>query len=123
MILDEYKGQLEQEMIPSMAYFINHQNPVISQFAIDLESFSDVVSPGWVKFGVDVPQEIHLLKKGVEHRLYSLKEKRLYAIIIEAKELLKVADPFENKNVYEFVISLENQKKRVNKLLGRTVIR
>lgn len=123
LILDEYKAQVEKETIPGFQYFINHQNPAIAQFAIDLASFSDVVSPGWEKFGVEVPQEIQLLKKGVDHHLFSLKEKRLYSAIQQAKELLKDADPFENKHFYEFVLMLENQKKRVNKLLGRIVIR
>ena len=123
LVLDEFQHQLEQEIIPNMQHFTNHQNPAISHFAIELASFSDSVSDGWGKFGVEVPKEIHLLKRGIEHQLFSLKEKRLLKIIQEAKELLKDADPFENIKPYEFVMMLEAQKKRVNKILGRTVIK
>ena len=123
LVLDEFHHELEAGNIPTLHTFTHHQNPAISGMAIDIASISDTVSYKWEKFGVIVPQEIHFIKKGVEHQLFSLKEKRLNSILKEAKELIKTADPFENKNVYEFVILLENQKKRVNKLLGRTIIR
>jgi len=123
MVMDEFHHELESGNIPAMHTFVNHANPAVSQVAINIASFPDSVSPKWGKLGVHVPEEIYSIKKGIEHQLFSLKEKRLNQIIKDAKELLKVADPFENKNVYEFVIMLENQKKRVNKILGRTVIR
>lgn len=123
MVLDEFQHELESGVIPTMQTFTHHSNPAVSQVAIDIASFSDIVSYKWEKFGVSVPQEIHHIKKGIEHQLFSLKEKRLNQIIKEAKELVKTADPFEHKHVYEFVILLENQKKRVNKILGRTIIR
>ncbi|MBC7694233.1 MAG: DNA primase [Burkholderiales bacterium] len=123
MVLDEFQHELESGVIPTMQTFTHHSNPAVAQVAINIASFSDIVSYKWEKFGVSVPQEIHHIKKGIEHQLFSLKEKRLNQIIKEAKELVKTADPFEHKHVYEFVILLENQKKRVNKILGRTIIR
>jgi len=123
LVLDECQHYLEQENIPTTQTFLNHQNPIISQFALNIASFSDVVSPGWGKFGVDVPMEINSLKKGIEHRLFSLKDRRLNTIIFSAKENLKTADPFENEDVYKYLIQLEIQKKRVNKILGRTIIK
>ncbi|MBI3521308.1 MAG: DNA primase [Bacteroidetes bacterium] len=123
MVLDEFQHELENGNIPTIQTFTHHQNPAISQVAIDFASFADTVSPKWEKFGVAVPQEVHFIKKGIEHQLFSLKEKRLYQIIKDAKELVKTADPFEHKHVYEFVIMLENQKKRVNKILGRIVVK
>lgn len=123
MVLDEFQHQLESGHIPTMQTFTHHSNPAISQVAIDFASFAESVSPQWEKFGVSVPKEIHFIKKGIEHQLFSLKEKRLSQIIKDARELTKTADPFENENVFRFLISLENQKKRVNKILGRTIIR
>ncbi len=123
LVLDEFQHELEKGIIPVLQTFTHHQNPAISQVAIDVASFSDVVSPKWEKLGVAIPKEIHAIKRGVEHQLFSLKEKRLSTIISSTKELLKTADPFENEDVFRFLISLENQKKRVNKILGRTVVR
>ncbi len=123
LVLDEFQHELEKGIIPVLQTFTHHQNPAISQVAIDVASFSDVVSPKWETLGVAIPKEIHAIKKGVEHQLFSLKEKRLSTIITSTKELLKTADPFENEDVFRFLISLENQKKRVNKILGRTVVR
>ena len=123
LVLDEFQHELEKGIIPVLQTFTHHQNPAISQVAIDVASFSDIISPKWEVLGVMIPQEIHAIKKGVEHQLFSLKEKRLSTIITSTKELLRTADPFENEDVFRFLISLENQKKRVNKILGRTVIR
>ncbi len=123
LVLDEFQHELEKGIIPVLQTFTHHQNPAISQVAIDVASFSDVVSPKWETLGVAIPKEIHAIKKGVEHQLFSLKEKRLSTIITSTKELLKTADPFDNEDVFRFLISLENQKKRVNKILGRTVVR
>ncbi len=123
MVMDEFHHELEAGNIPTLHTFVNHANPAVSQVAIDIASFPDTVSDKWEKLGVNVPKEIYAIKKGIEHQLFSLKEKRLAQILKDAKELLKVADPFENINVFEFVMMLENQKKRVNKILGRTVIK
>lgn len=123
LVLDEFQHELEKGIIPVLQTFTHHQNPAISQVAIDVASFSETVSPKWEKLGVSIPLEIHAIKRGVEHQLFSLKEKRLSTIITSTKELLKTADPFENEDVFRFLISLEKQKKRVNKILGRTVIR
>jgi DNA primase len=121
MVLDECQHHLEQGIIPTTNSFLNHQNPVISQFALNIASLTDVVSNGWQKFGVDVPLEIHLLKKGIDHRLFSLKARRLNTMILSIKEQLKTADPFENSDVFESIKKLEIQKMRVNKILGITI--
>lgn len=129
LILDEFQHELEQGQIPTLQAFINHSNPVIAQFALNIVNpemkITDTLSENWEKkFGVITPKEVHHLKhKGIEHQLFSLKEKRLAEIITSTKEELKTADPFENEDVFKLLISLENQKKRVNKLLGRTVIK
>lgn len=129
MILDEFQVELEKGIIPNVQTFINHPNPVVSQFALNIVNpemkITDVLSENWEKkFGVLTPKEIHHIKhKGIEHQLFSLKEKRLSEIIISTKESLKTADPFENEDVFKLLIALENQKKRVNKLLGRTVVK
>jgi len=122
MVLDECQHYLKQDIIPTTNSFLNHQNPIISQFALNIASLTDVVSNGWQKFGVDVPLEIHLLKKGIDHRLFSLKARRLNTIILSIKEQLKTADPFENSDVFESIKKLEIQKMRVNKILGITII-
>ncbi len=124
-VLDEFQHQLEQGNIPTLKTFIHHPNPAISQVAINVVTDDEkaIISPKWEKLGVNVPKEIHALKKGVQHQLFSLKEKRLSGMITQARDMLKTADPFENEDVFKFLISLENQKKRVNKILGRTVIR
>jgi DNA primase len=122
-VLDECQHYLEQGNIPSVQTFLNHENPVISNFALTIASFSEVVSPGWEKFGVDVPLEIHALKKGIDHRLFSLKARRLNSILLSTKEQLKTSDPFENTDVFETIKKLETQKMRVNKILGITVIK
>lgn len=123
MVLDEFHHELENGNIPILQTFTHHANPAISQLAVDFASFSEVASPGWSKFGVAVPEEIYKIKKGVYERLFSLKEKRLYEIIVETKKMLPDADLYENYDIHRSIIKFEEQKKRVNKILGRIIIR
>ncbi|MGZ3933152.1 MAG: DNA primase, partial [Bacteroidia bacterium] len=123
MVLDEYMHQMQHEKLPNMSYFINHANPVISGFAIEISSLPTDLSEKWGAFGVIVEKEIYTIKKAVQHALYSLKEKRLNQIITEKQELLKTAAPEENDIILKELVRLVQLKKEVNRLLGRIVIR
>lgn len=123
MVLDEYIHQLQNENLPNINYFINHTNPAISTFSIELSSSTSELSHKWSTFGVIVEKEIYNLKKSAQHTLYSLKEKRLSHIISEKQELLKTQDAEENETILREILRLTKLKINVNKLLGRIVIK
>lgn len=124
MVLDEFHHQLDEEKIPDAKYFLNHQNPAISKVAIDITSFNDSLSHKWHSFGVYVTHEIMQIKKAVQHAVFSLKEIRVNQLIHEHQEMLKQNMNEDDLNdVLIKLIHFNELKVRVNKLLGRTVIK
>ncbi len=123
-VLRFIQNEMDAKNIPSLQDYINNPNQLISQLSITLTTFNHTLSPHWQrKSGAETIEEVKQIKVITEHWLLSLKDKRLGQMILEAKNMLQDADPFENPKHYQFVIKLEEQKKRVNKLLGRTIIK
>jgi DNA primase len=125
LLLDEYIHELREDRIPKESYFLMHPNPAVAQLAVQLTEDAYQLSENWLnKYGVHIEMEIHNVKKTIEHALYVYKDKRLMDMINELKETLK--DP---KNDDDLFITLSEIKKyemfkaRVNKLLGRTIVK
>lgn len=124
MVLDEYKHQLDNDVIPGLHFFVNHTNPAVSTFAVNQLSFNHELSHKWDAFGVIVEKEIDHLKRSADHTLLSLKEKRLNQHILEKQELLRsIGENTENEALLKEILHLSALKKQVNKLLGRIVIK
>jgi DNA primase len=123
MVLDEYTHQLQNNELPSFNYFINHTNPAVSTFAIELFSQTPELSEKWNSFGVIVEKEIYNLKRSVQHTLFSIKEKRLNQIIAEKQELLKTSAAEDAETILKEIVQLTRMKINVNKLLGRIVVK
>jgi len=123
LILDEFKHELQNYRLPLLNYFIQHQNPAISTFAINNAQINYSLSDKWGKFGVLVTDEKNEVKKSAEHVLYSLKDKRLNKHIMEMKESLKTLAFEDVLKVQERIMYLEQEKKNLNKILGRIIIK
>ncbi len=123
MILDEFKHEIEQGRLPLLSYFIQHENPAISGFAINNAQINYNLSEKWSKFGVFITDEKNEVKKSSEHFLFSLKDKKLNSFILNLKEDLKVLSHEEIIKTQESIMKLEQNKKRINKLLGRIIIK
>ncbi|MCD6068064.1 MAG: primase [Bacteroidetes bacterium] len=125
LLLDEYVHELREDRIPQENYFIMHPNPAISQMAVQLAEDAYQLSENWLnKYGVHIETEIHNVKKTVEHALYVYKDKRLMDMIQELKETLK--DPENDDEMFMTLSEIrkyESFKARVNKLLGRTIVK
>ena len=122
-VLDEYINELDKQRIPNLQHFSMSQNPLISSFVINHILNSYELSAKWKTFGVIVAQEISNIKKGTEHLLYSLKAKKLTHYIFEKQELLKTANNDETPGILRDLGHLISLKSRVNKLLGRIIIK
>ncbi|MBK7817415.1 MAG: hypothetical protein IPJ60_07505 [Sphingobacteriaceae bacterium] len=70
---------------------------------------------------IDFEDPIH--KKSAEHFLFSLKEKKLNTFILDLKEQLKEQAYEDVIKTQEKIMNLEQNKKRINKLLGRIIIK
>ena len=122
-VLDEYIQEISNQRIPGLQHFSMSQKPLINSFVINHIIDNYELSSKWSTFGVEVTQELSNIKRGTQHVLFSLKEKKLNAFISEKQELLKSVPEEEAKTVLKEIIHLTNLKSRVNKLLGRIVVK
>jgi hypothetical protein len=122
-IYEEYVNELSNQRLPDLKYFSNHQNPLISSFVINHVHSNYELSKKWKLNGIFVPEEIHLLKKLTQTTLFSYKARKLNQFISESQQLLKVAEYDKVELILQEIIHLEKHKSRVNKLLGRVIIK
>lgn len=122
-VLDEFVREMSQQRLPDVRHFSASQDPLISSFVINNIISSHELSPGWEHFGVQVPKETTSIRRATTHLLFSLKEKKLNAYISEKQELLKTATDEETGVIMHEILHLISLKSRVNKLLGRIVIK
>ena len=123
VILDEYILELSHDRIPTIQHFSMSQNPIISSFVINNIINNYELSNKWEKLGVYISEEINDIKKSTENLLFSLKEKKINSFINQKQDLLKLTNPEETEHIIKEIIQLIDLKKRVNKLLGRIVIK
>ena len=123
VILDEYILELSHDRIPTIQHFSMSQDPIISSFVINNIINNYELSNKWEKLGVYISEEINDIKKSTENLLFSLKEKKINSFINQKQDLLKLTNPEETENIIKEIIQLIDLKKRVNKLLGRIVIK
>lgn len=122
-VLDEYTYEMKNHRLPDVDGFKNSQNPLVSGFVINNIISGYELSNKWSSFGVYVTSEITNIKKGTQHVLFSLKEKKLNKFISEKQEVLKGADEEMSHELLKEIIHLTSLKGRVNRLLGRVVVK
>jgi hypothetical protein len=122
-VLDEYIEELEAHRLPDVQHFLRSPDPLISSFAINYVLDKHEVSPKWINFGVIVPKEINQAKRDAIKTLFSFKSRKLNSYIVQIRETLKTISYEESIETLEEIKRLDALKGRVNKLLGREVIK
>lgn len=123
LVLDEYISEYSQDRLPPLQHFSMSPNPVISNFVINHVISNHELSNKWQNFGVYVSPEIANIKKAAQHLLFSLKEKKLNHYIAEKQEQLKNAPEELVNSILQDILHLISLKSRVNKLLGRIIVK
>lgn len=123
IVLDEYIEQLRLEHLPDLEHFMRSENPVISSFIINHVIDRYEVSDKWKNFGVTVPKEIDNAKKDAVRCITSLRSRKLNQLIQEKQLALKTVSFEESIALLEELKHLDDLKRKVNKLLGREVIK
>ena len=122
-VLDEYIEELKAQRLPNYQHFLRSQNPIISSFTINHVIDKHEVSPKWINFGVIVPHEIDQAKRDADKILFSFKSRKLNSLIVSIRETLKTMSYEESIETLEHLKHLDVLKRRINKLLGREVIK
>lgn len=122
-VLNEYTNEINKGHLPNLQHFSMSQDPIISSFVINHVLNNYELSHKWETFGVYVSSEISSIKKASQHLLFSLKEKKLNHYISQKQELLKTAEPEAIHGILNEILHLTTLKSRVNKLLGRIVVK
>jgi DNA primase len=122
-VFDEIEQDFRREQLPTVQKFSQSEHPLISSFVINHVISNHELSSRWVNFGVYVNSEVTNIKGGALHLLYSLKEKKLHAFIHEKQEMLKIAEDAQVEEILNEIKHLNELKSRVNKLLGRIVVK
>lgn len=123
VVLDEYIAQLKEQRLPDLQHFLRSPDPLVSSFAINNVIDKHEVSPKWINFGVIVPKEIDHAKRDADKTLFSFKSRKLNSYIASIRETLKTLSYEESIETLEEIKRLDALKGRVNKLLGREVIK
>lgn len=123
VVLDEYIEQLKQHRLPDVQHFLRSPDPLISSFIINHVIDKHEISPKWKNFGVIVPKEIDNAKRDAQRSLFSFKSRKLSHFINAKQQELKTQPYEEAIKILEEIKHLDTLKGRVNKLLGREVIK
>ncbi len=107
-----------------VSYFVNHPNPEVAKFCINVLSTAYDLSPNWMeKKQIYVKSEKDHLKMSVFNSILSYKLSVLEKSIKDLQKQLKNATDDSVMEILNSIAKKENQKKLISKELGRTVLR
>lgn len=116
--------QLNNGIIPEHNDFTQHQNPVISQFAIDVLTSKYDVSENWANHGVFPTSEEDLLSVGVINTVDGFKLCKVTQAILELQEQFKLEQSDENiQEMMGKLIHYQTLKRVLAKKLGRIILK
>jgi DNA primase len=122
-IFNFYEEKLKAEKIPSHQDFINHPNPEISQYAINIFSIRDEISPGWAENKIFVTTEDQNLKKTIEDDVMSFKRSKISRLILQKKELLKEESIEVQMGLLKEIYDLEKIERQLASRSGIVIFR
>ncbi len=124
LVLDTYIEELRNHRLPQLSFFLNHSNPIISDFTVKNVVNNHVLSPYYEKrFGILVPDEVSVAKINAEKVLFSFKSRILELHKREKNEMLKEVSYEDAIPIIKEILHYNSLIARVSKLLGRIVIR
>ena len=116
--------QLNNNKIPQHNDFTQHQNPIISQFAIDVLTSKYDVSENWAKHGVFPVGEEELLSVGVINTVDGFKLSKVNQTILALQEEFKLETSEEKHlEMMKTLIHYQTLKKILAEKLGRIILK
>ena len=125
IVYDYCATQIEASIIPTHNDFTQHQNPIISQFAIDVLTSKYDISENWAKkHGVFPQPEEAQLSKGVINTIDGFKLSKVNHKILQLQEELKNETNEDNQLIIlKSLIQYQNVKKLIASKLGRVILK
>lgn len=122
-IYKEYMQLLENDIMPTVNTFLNHENQKISALTVDLISTPYTLS-NWEEKGIYITKEDDDLKKTAQRAVYTLASKRLETMIHGIEKQIKESAQYEEIiQLQQIKMGLDKHKKEINSYLGRIVIK
>jgi len=123
-IYKHYEEALDDGNFKKLSYFVNHPNPEVAKFCIDVMSSPHELSPNWMeKKQIHIKTEKDHLKMSVVNSVSSFKLSILERDIKDLQQELKSAPEEGIMEILKAIAKKENHKKLISSQLGRTVLR
>ncbi|NOR86972.1 MAG: DNA primase, partial [Bacteroidales bacterium] len=123
-IYQEYVDAVKKEEFMKFSYFVNHSNPQVAKFCIDVLSNPYELSPNWMeRKQIKVKTEKDNLKMSVLNSILSYKLSVLEKSIKGLQKELKEASDETIMIILSKIGKKENQKKLLSNELGRTILK
>jgi len=122
-IFREYEEAVKSKVTLDQQYFLQHSDPEVAELCVDLVFSPYALSKNWEeRHQIHVSTEETILRKAVEHTVYSLKMSKVKRLIAENREKIKVSeDEATRANLLKQYSGLLEAKKFISKVLGRVV--
>ena len=122
VIFKSFCDALENHDLLTQDYFTQHQDPIISQHAVDIVSNPYSMSAKWKEHGIYTETEEMQLKMAVETAIYALKTVKIEEII-QSKQKELENDSSDSDVILTQINDLLKVKKEIAARLGRIVLR
>jgi len=123
-IYKHFEEALDDGNFKKLSYFVNHPNPDVAKFCIDVMSKPYDLSPNWMdKKNIYVKSEKDHLKMSVVNSIFSYKLSILEKELKKLKEDIKTVSEDQLMDLLKSIARKENQKKDISSQLGRTILK
>lgn len=122
-ILDIFREGVEKQELPGLKFFINHEDPQLSEAAINFTATQYSVSDKWAeKHRIYVVREEEQLKELVFESIYTFKLKKIEQMLWSLRDQLK--DASEDQEIDRLLREqtvLMSSKQHISRELGRII--
>lgn len=125
-IINEFKKQAIDFEVPEAKFFFSHQDPEVSNLAVDSIASKYELSPNWNddKRKIHVPQEEEQLKELVNQLIYRIKKNKVEMQMNKIRDELKVTqDDADMQVLISKYQKLKEAEKLLGVLLGNTIVK
>lgn len=126
LIVDEFRKQAENYIVPEAKFFLSHTDPEVVNLAVDSIAARYEISPNWNddKRKIYVTREIEHLKELIVQAIYRIKKRKFERELSKIREeLKKPLSPEDMELVLSKYQKLKEAEQTLGQLLGNTIVK